>query len=842
MLLLPPELLPTAFSRDEIVALFNTLASFSAAIEHVKEMSNAIYKSYYTNPPPSTTTTADAGSAMVGKTPPSQQPPPPPSPPMLSTTTPTTLTPQQPLSQALPQLSARAQPAPMVDPTLLDTALSHLAAASRSGSLTPLEEAAAVKLALSSDYGLLLTCRHFGGTANFASHVRSAILAASIAPSSSSTTTTANAITTTPSAPSVTGPDVVVIGTGVAGMTTALRLLDRGARVILLDKETKVGGNSAKASSGINGCCPTHSRSDSNSADSVDAFAADTAKSALREPTGLIALLAQKSASTLEWLMSRVAVDLSKISQLGGHKHARTHRPANGMVGAELTFALHRELKAYVKSGMLELRTGCKLTGFILSDSAEATPSTSTIDNSAAAARASVLGIRYTNEKTGEKQIELYSPQTVLATGGYANDRTNTSLLALHRPDLVPYPTTNGPWATGDGMKIAMGIGADTIDMDRVQIHPTGFVDPTAPDASTKVLCGEMMRGVGGILLTSDGKRFVNELAPRDKVVDGQLKSGSKEFAIVLNQAMATEAGKHVELYLKKGLLTKVSGAEGLAAWMASDVGVRGASSIDGSSNASSTAPVQESGVVSALSKAIRGTLASYSMYASAEKEAIEDGIVDPFGKTSFRHAPIDAESVLYAGRIVPVLHYTMGGIKMDSEGRVLRADGSVIENLSAAGEVTGGVHGNNRLGGNSLLECAVFGSIVGNRLPIASKSSGPSTASTNPMLGAGTAGSGLPSLTVADAPAAAATEAAKPDLRKVSKEELSAHTTAESCWVALHGVVYDFTAFLDEHPPGAESILKLGGTDGTEMYETVHNIGMLSDFEADIVGAYDGS
>ena len=75
MLLLPPELLPTAFSRDEIVALFNTLASFSAAIEHVKEMSNAIYKSYYTNPPPPTITTADAGSAMVGKTPPSQQPP-----------------------------------------------------------------------------------------------------------------------------------------------------------------------------------------------------------------------------------------------------------------------------------------------------------------------------------------------------------------------------------------------------------------------------------------------------------------------------------------------------------------------------------------------------------------------------------------------------------------------------------------------------------------------------------------------------------------------------------------------------------------------------------------------
>ena len=75
---------------------------------------------------------------------------------------------------------------------------------------------------------------------------------------------------------------------------------------------------------------------------------------------------------------------------------------------------------------------------------------------------------------------------------------------------------------------------------------------------------------------------------------------------------------------------------------------------------------------------------------------------------------------------------------------------------------------------------------------------------------------------------------------RTVGRSELAAHASEQSCWVALHGTVYDFTAFLEEHPPGAESILKLGGTDGTEMYETVHHIGMLADFEADIIGAYD--
>jgi len=82
---------------------------------------------------------------------------------------------------------------------------------------------------------------------------------------------------------------------------------------------------------------------------------------------------------------------------------------------------------------------------------------------------------------------QLLVPQTVLATGGFANDRSNASLLALHRPDLVRFPTTNGVWATGDGMKMAMAIGAGTVDMDKVQVHPTGFVDPAEPEASTKV-------------------------------------------------------------------------------------------------------------------------------------------------------------------------------------------------------------------------------------------------------------------------------------------------------------------------------------------------------------------
>jgi len=181
----------------------------------------------------------------------------------------------------------------------------------------------------------------------------------------------------------------------------------------------------------------------------------------------------------------------------------------------------------------------------------------------------------------------------------------------------------------------------------------------------------------------------------------------------------------------------------------------------------------------------------------------------------------------------------------------VLRADGVPIDRLSAAGEVTGGVHGNNRLGGNSLLECTVFGSIVGTRLTIASQMPPPPP----PALlagGSGAAGAAAAlaavalnaagSATAATPAAAAATAApSASSLREVSAEELAAHATVSSCWVALHGIVYDFTTFAEEHPAGAESILKLGGTDGTEMYETVHNLKMLDDFTEDVVGKYVG-
>ncbi len=370
MLLLPPELLPNSLSRDEVAALFNTLHKFSSAIAHVKELTELRYAQYYAADRPAAAAAAAAAAATAASaaasgssssSPSLQQRTMPRAP--AAATPPTdapgvTTTPAAtPAAAAATAASTAASAAPAAAPavaaaaeratlesayggagyvSLLDTALAALARAVSAGALTSVEEGAAVALALRSDSRLLLAARHFGTHPSFATHVRSALLADYLAPRATSAAAAAPGAAGTGAVPGAGAgaasasslragsvaaelPDAVVIGTGVAGMTAALRLLDRGARVVVLDKERQLGGNSAKASSGINGCCPPHSRSERNANDTVEAFAADTARSAKREPTGLIEVLAQRSSDAIGWLLRRTSIDLSKVAQLGGH-------------------------------------------------------------------------------------------------------------------------------------------------------------------------------------------------------------------------------------------------------------------------------------------------------------------------------------------------------------------------------------------------------------------------------------------------------------------------------------------------------------------------------------------
>lgn len=106
---------------------------------------------------------------------------------------------------------------------------------------------------------------------------------------------------------------------------------------------------------------------------------------------------------------------------------------------------------------------------------------------------------------------------------------------SLTPPSLpIVQPTTNGDHCTGDGHKMAMLIGAKGIDLEKVQVHPTGLVDPKDPDAKVKFLAAEALRGVGGLLINRDGERFVDELEHRDYVTGKMWENDKVSFSLLL--------------------------------------------------------------------------------------------------------------------------------------------------------------------------------------------------------------------------------------------------------------------------------------------------------------------
>merc|ERR1719261_1723746 len=152
----------------------------------------------------------------------------------------------------------------------------------------------------------------------------------------------------------------------------------------------------------------------------------------------------------------------------------------------------------------------------------------------------------------------------ILASGGFGADFTSNSLLAQYRPDLIHLPTTNGEHCTGDGIKMGEKVGASTIDLEWVQVHPTGLVKPSEPDAKIKFLAAEALRGVGGIILNKNGVRFANELGRRDYVT-GEMWKNKAPFRLVLNKAASDEIIWHCKHYTGRGVMKFYESGEAFA-------------------------------------------------------------------------------------------------------------------------------------------------------------------------------------------------------------------------------------------------------------------------------------
>ncbi|KAF3904666.1 hypothetical protein ABW21_db0207752 [Orbilia brochopaga] len=410
----------------------------------------------------------------------------------------------------------------------------------------------------------------------------------------------------------------------------------------------------------------------------------------------------------------------------------------------------------------------------------------------------------------------------VLATGGYAADFfSDDSLLKQFKPEVLKLSSTNGTHATGDGLKMVRAIGGNAIDMEKVQVHPTGLVDPKDPQNKWKFLAAEALRGEGGLLLNAQGDRFCDELGHRD-YVSGEMFKQKFPIRLVLNSKASKVLDFHTRHYSGRGLMKKMTGAE-----LAKEIGCGEAH--------------------------LQKTFATYSDIAAGKTK-------DPWGKKFFHNTPFDIrDEYFYVALMEPVVHFTMGGIEINDQAQVLNGEGKPFEGLFACGEVAGGVHGANRLGGSSLLGCVVYGRVAGDsatKYLLQSVLSGTSSSAaarlgqislhldpSNPgrvtVDWSGASSSSQQSVpahtsTTSSTPSNTPTEStatAKPDVKKFAipdkeftMEEVAKHNSNGDVWVVVKGVVMDLTNFLEDHPGGANAILNFKGRDATEEFEMLHD------------------
>jgi len=469
---------------------------------------------------------------------------------------------------------------------------------------------------------------------------------------------------------------VIVVGGGLAGMSAANQTIECGGKTVLLDKSSFCGGNSSKATSGINGA-GTKTQAQKGIPDNKDIFLADTLKGGAKKPE-IAKVLCSNSGADVDWLIEKFDLDLSLVARLGGHSQPRTHRGAERFPGMTITYALIQMLeKVSEKTDRGRIITKACVNKLITNGNA-------------------VVGCEYAK---GGQQFKEFGP-VVFASGGFGADFGQDSLLAKYRPDLLHLPTTNGEHCTGDGIKLGEGIGASTIDLEWVQVHPTGLVKPDDPDAKVKFLAAEALRGVGGLVFDKDGKRFANELGRRDYVT-GEMWKNKPPFRLCLNKAASDEIIWHCKHYTGRGVMKYYPTGEDLA----KDMGVPLQTLVDSHQQhyeaSQKTAKDPDGG--------------SWPAYPSGKSWDAASG---PTGSgKKFYHNVIDGSKVatepFYVAIITPTIHYCMGGLEVTADAEVVSKSG-VIPGLYAAGEIAGGVHGNNRLGGNSLLDCVVFGRVAG--------------------------------------------------------------------------------------------------------------------------------
>ena len=432
--------------------------------------------------------------------------------------------------------------------------------------------------------------------------------------------------------------DIVIIGAGGAGMTAAINAKQAGKDVILIEKMPYAGGNTTKATGGMN-AAETHYQAEQGIEDSVEQFVEDTMEGGHNiNDRDLVETMAENSAEGIDWLDS-IGAPLPKVSFSGGATNARIHAPEDGSgVGAYLVTSMLKK----VNELDIDVMYNTKATELISKDG-------------------TVTGVK---AESNDTNYTIKAKAVILATGGFGN---NEDMIVQYREDLKGTVTTSAPGITGDGIVMAEEVGADLVDIDQIQLHPT-------VEQKTSMLITESVRGDGAILVNQDGKRFTDELLTRDVVSAAELEQPGSYAYIIFDQRLR-EGLKATEKYISTGITVQGDTIEDLAEKIGVDP------------------------------KTLSETLSSWNKYV-ADKN-------DPdFGRTTGMDNDL-SQAPYYAIKIAPGIHHTMGGVHIDTSARVIDKDGNTIPGLFAAGEVVGGVHGGNRIGGNAVADIVVFGKIA---------------------------------------------------------------------------------------------------------------------------------
>ncbi len=467
------------------------------------------------------------------------------------------------------------------------------------------------------------------------------IAAVSDAVAKSGFTLTAKAADEAKQTVSDTETDIVIIGAGGAGLTAAIEATQKGAKVIVIEKNSFMGGNTNYATGGMNAAA-TPLQKEKGVEDSPELFYADTMAGGhdLNDPV-LLKKLTEESAGAIAWLEG-IGAELTKLSRSGGQSVDRTHTTADGSpIGSYLMSVFEKN----IESLGIEVRLETKAVE-ILNDGNRAT------------------GIVV--ETADGQTYKINAKAVIIASGGFG---ANQELVVKYKPELAGFGTTNHPGATGDAFYMIDALDVATVDMEQIQTHPT--VVPVKNEMIT-----EGVRGEGAILVNRTAKRFINELETRDVVSKAILAQEGKTAFLILDSGVEERLAS-VTKYKKMGLLIEGATIAELAQKLDLDVAT------------------------------LEKTMSDYNTYFKNQKD------------TEFDRRVLAGElstGPFYAVEVAPAIHHTMGGIKINDTSEVLNNSGEIVEGLFAAGEVTGGIHGGNRIGGNAVADIVVFGRIAGNQ------------------------------------------------------------------------------------------------------------------------------